>query len=141
MLLIPKFLSNGNLQLDAFSYNVRELDSVANVIHKISIPYETFELKLDKFDRMGRRYLILKNNVRQFVLAIGAPLLRFKSDGDPLLEGEGSIYKCEEINLKGSGGGCIELRAVNDDQATVKCSLVANVNRWMGGVASPGKCR
>lgn len=140
MIVVPHFLEDGNLQLDAFSFSDQELESVANTIESMGLPFESFDLKPDEFNRKGKGYFIFKEYVRQFLLNIGPPLMHYKSIRPPLMEGKGKTYKCEELTLSGKGGDCANLRAKDSDQATVKCALVAHQNQWMGGVASPGKC-
>ena len=50
-------------------------------------------------------------------------------------------YRCEELAVNGMGKGCVNLTARRSSEATMKCALIAHDRGWLGGVASPGRCK
>lgn len=140
MLLIPRLLPN-NLELDGFSYRTDELETVNRVLNAHNLPFSQIELPSDHAKRTGRRWTLDSFQTAKFERALDVILLGM---GDQTVAhlgpGAGSRYCCMEIRIIGGGKGLEPLQADNDDEALVKCSLVANRKHWFGGVVHQGEC-
>ena len=139
MLIIPIRSPYGGITLNAFSYSNQELDSVRVVLDRLKIPFRQESITPDKEGRKGISHIINENNSRELAKKLG---VEFEGEGKTtrvtIKEGEYN-YRCEEIS-KNRNGGCENIYAQNDSEATVKCALVASKNSWFGSVANPGLC-
>lgn len=142
MLITPNMQADGGLNLDAFSFSSDELNSVSKAISNSGIQPDYSSLPQDRRGRTGRRYSIRKGDVSKFESFHG---IKFESAGvfrkrlRVSFRGKGDSFRCEEVTLHGSGD-CQTINANDISQARVVCALLANDNRWFGGVASPGRC-
>lgn len=144
MVIFPTLGRNGDLTLDAFSFDEAELDSLAVVLERCGGTRDFRPLATDRHGRAGRRYVVrvsivsileqhlLVRFTTRFTLGGRRTLVRF-------LPGFQS-YRCEEITLAGKGSGCADIGAKDDNDAKTKCGLVAGTRGWFGGAASPGTC-
>jgi len=140
MLLIPYIDTNLDLFLDAFSFNSNEIDSVARLIEKCEIELKNTNLRKDRHGRYGLRFIVslfdrpkLENRLNIRFTGTGKNTLTQLAD-----EGAGSSYRCKRVDSPPNN--CQTIYAEDDDDAIVKCALVANENNWLGGVPTPGQC-
>lgn len=141
MLIIPFLNPNKSLFLDAYSYQMEEIDAVARVLRHVIGRFETIELDRDGQDRQGRRHSIATGDVSPLEKHFG---IRFQGEGSAttmmIVAPPGSGFSCKEISARGSGTGCINLSAQNQSDAIMKCALFARQNGWLGGEAKRGEC-
>lgn len=140
MLLIPQLAVSGNLLLSAYSFDYSEINSVAIVLEKSRIDIVNENLGRDREGRFGLRFIIkafeifkLENTLR----------LKFTGRGEKTkvtlnLDRQGRSFKCRRIDTPPNG--CETVWADNEQEAIVKCALIANNNNWLGGVPAPGSC-
>jgi hypothetical protein len=141
MLIFP-FLNPGkSLFLDAYSYQIDEIATVATLLRRVVGVFETIDLERDDADRWGKRHVITSVYVGQLEKRLG---LRFRGRGDTtailVVKPLGAGYRCTEISAHGEGTGCINMSASDESEAKVKCALIAGHNAWFGGEAALGKC-
>ena len=140
MLIIPFLNLNQSLFLDAYSYQLREIEAVAFVLRQVVETLQIINLERDRMDRLGKRHVIAFDGVPRLEERLG---LRFQGEGPTtsiIVKPLGAGYRCMEISAHGSGTGCINMSAMNQADATVKCALIAGHNAWFGGEAVPGQC-
>jgi hypothetical protein len=132
------FLPNGDLQLDARTFNAIEFQSLEATLQMASVQPLFQQLPADAAGRDGRRYLVPAGQVGDLEGVIDG---KFSQTGGFLpRSGRGRQYACREIALRGQGTGCENMTASNDKVALTKCALIANKNQWFGGVHGPGAC-
>lgn len=146
MLLIPNINFQGNLSLDAFSFNSEEIDAVTSVLNKSNIKISTLELPKDKSGRFGIRFSVPAREISKLERTLN---IKFEGSGEDTgvemsgifsnLTGERpSTYKCNRIDPPPTA--CKTIYADDDKEAVVLCGLVAHDNNWLGGDAKPGNC-
>lgn len=142
MLVVSNQDSSGNLLLSAYSYEEKELDSVLFALKKYAISFDYRQIERDVSDRIGRQYIVPSRDV----VALGKRLDgRFDDNGtfipDEVSGGdEGKHFACRQITFDGTGLGCVDVLADDEDDAALRCALVANKQKWLGDVPSPGTC-
>lgn len=141
MLLVPILQKDGQLFLDAYSYADKELEAVAQVLHKSGIPFEREILAEDKAGRKGLRYIVEDKYVQRLAQYLSVEFQGVYERTTTTLHFLGAGYRCQEIELNGHGKGCVDLTARDQLEATMKCALIANNKGWLGGVATPGSCK
>jgi hypothetical protein len=146
MLLIPKINREGNLTLDAYSYNSDEIDSVAFILTKAEISILSEILDPDVLGRFGLRFLIIAFEILKLERTLNlkfegkeentkislGPNFKNASGGGP------TSYKCSRIDTPPHT--CETIYANDQKEAIVKCSLIAGTKNWLGGIPTPGYC-
>lgn len=141
MLLIPQINNNDDLFLDAYSFNSEEISSVGFILNKSDINIYNEGLKEDEKGRYGLRFIISKFDVQKLERTLN---LRFSGRGistkvilNSNIQGLNS-YRC--IRIDTPPNHCETIYADDENEAAVKCALIASSNNWLGGVPRPGRC-
>ena len=143
MLLIPQLNFKGDLTLDAFSFSSEEISAVIAVLNRARIKIVNERLIRDRKGSFGLRFLILS-----FELPKLEKILKLKFEGDE----KSTRIILNEAGYNNSNGGrisytcsgtdkpsftCETFYAEDDQEAAVKCALIAGYNHWAGGVPNP----
>lgn len=148
MLLIPQINFSGNLSLDAYSFSSDEINSVAFVLEKARIEIVNERLLKDREGRFGLRFLIFKIEIPKLERTLNLKFegiegntrvvfgpVYFNADGQG---NAGRSFRCSRIDTPPHS--CETIYANDENEATMKCALVANSKNWLGGVPTPGRC-
>jgi hypothetical protein len=138
MLVVSETDPNGDLILTAYSFDPKELQSLAQVTGRAGASAQGVPVPRDSHGRDGLRYTVPKQFVAKLGEIIGGT---FAANGAfERVSGPGDSYACEEIRLHGRSGDCQTIRAVDMPAARSQCGLVARSRGWFGGVPRPGSC-
>jgi hypothetical protein len=142
MLLHYHFDETGKLRLKAATFSKAEFKALDLVLKEAGVggffrrPFK--EVGKDHSGRMRREYVVGSQSVKRLEKILDG---EFKSDGTFVTSpGAGQWYACREITMSGLGGGCENIRAIDEHIALVKCAFVAGRNSWFGGMADRGSC-
>jgi len=142
MLLIPRLKTDGSLTLKTYSYSAKEIGVVAAVLSDAEVRFSSQGLPADKRGRRSRGYVIEKADVSRLEMYLHVRFEGVEASTTVEFEEEvGQTYRCEELAVAGMGRGCVNLVARSGSEAKVKCAMIANARAWLGGVASPGRCK
>jgi hypothetical protein len=142
MRIAPQLNPDKSLKLTAWSFSQRELDSLRSVLKESGISATEIFVPPDKRGRTAIAFTIQKADVARLEKELGVTFFESIAGRTMTkLTGQQQGYQCQEITLRGDGKGCVNISATSQNDATVKCSLVANNRRWFGGTASPGACK
>jgi hypothetical protein len=140
MLLIPFLDANGGLTLDGFSFNANELSTVTQTLRNAQImSFAPVPIGMDRAARIGFRWIINATDVEKLESRLELKFLEYRTHTVAAFK-KGSGYKCKEIQLSGPGPGCVDMSALDANDALVKCALIAGKNFWFGGAPAPGNC-
>jgi hypothetical protein len=145
MLLIPQLNFKGDLNLDAFTFSSEEINAVIAVLNKARIKIVNERLIRDHKGSYGLRFLILS-----FELPKLEKILKIKFEGDEkntrLIFNEAGYINSNGIGVSYTCSGtdnpsfaCETFYADDDQEAAVKCALIAGFNHWAGGITSPSQ--
>jgi hypothetical protein len=142
MLVLPTRDSSGNLLLSVYSFDPREVDAVLFVLKKYAIEFFFDQITPDRSGRSGIKYIIPSSEVGRLGERLGGA---FDDNGSFVpsenADGEsGKHFACRQITYNGTGSGCVDVIAEDENDARLKCALIANDRNWFGGVPSPGAC-
>jgi hypothetical protein len=140
MLIIPYLNPNKSLFLDAYSYQLQEIEAVAFTLRQVIEGFEIINLERDRMDRIGKRHAIAAFDVPRLEKHLE---IRFQGEGPTttmIVDPPGKGYRCKEISARGLGTGCVNMSAHDQPDAMVKCALLARQNGWFGGEAEVGDC-
>lgn len=138
MLIRTRILESGDLEMDAYTFDPREFSSLDETLLLAGSTPSYEQLQAEGPERIGRKYLCRARELFQLEVLLEG---RFEPSGLFVpLTGTGRNYKCKEVNLSAGGAGCEDITAPNTSVARTKCALIANRNRWAGGVSSLGQC-
>jgi hypothetical protein len=140
MLLIPQISFTGELSLDAYSFSSYEINSVVYVLDKSGVDIVNENLSRDREGRIGLRFII---HTLEIVKLERTLRVKFSGEGEntkvSFTKGDqGKSYRCSRIDTPPNG--CETISANDEQEAIVKCALVANNKNWLGGVPTPGQC-
>lgn len=141
MILVPYLEPDVSLRLDAFSYQIAEIDSVRTILERVRIAAEEQQLPNDNHDRVGRRFIVPHSLVSALEEKLQICFVGQREQTSIQYSPGSRGYRCEELNFTGDGTGCVEFYASDKSEAIPKCALIANNNGWLGGVAEKGSCR
>jgi hypothetical protein len=141
MLLLAK-LVGFDLELNGFTFQKSELETVPRVLRRHEIPYSDIDLHPDQVGRIGRGWSIPERGVNKLETELQIKFLRYGEEvfAFPVKAG-GKEYCCREITFSGDGDGRETINADDSDDALFKCALVAGRKHWLGGSATRGRCR
>jgi hypothetical protein len=141
MLLIPfRIPYNGDLRLEAYSNNNREIESVTITLERIEVQFASEIISNGNRDRKGKRFTINQIYINRLENYLR---VRFIGNGNStvaksIADFSGRSFKCERVDSPPFD--CQTIYANNNHEALVKCALVASSNNWFGGVSNPGEC-
>jgi hypothetical protein len=137
MLIDSGFLSSGDLELKAYTFDIKEFTALESTLSQAGIGPLYRHLPNDRSNREARAYLVPRSEISNLEALLHGS---FKSSGFlPSVDG-GQSYRCKEVDLSGHGRGCEDITAPNKSVAQTKCALIARKKNWFGGVPSPGQC-
>ena len=138
MLIQSRFIERGDLEMKAYTFDLREFSALENTLARAGIAPTYRRIPNDRANREGRAYTIRATELPQLEALLEG---RFQPNGLFLSSpGTGTNYRCKEVNLSGGGPGCEDIIAPNKSIAQTKCALIARKNNWFGGVPSAGQC-
>jgi hypothetical protein len=139
MLIYTRFLTSGDLQMDAYTYSLEEFEAVENTLTAAGVAPTYQQLPRDKAEREGRRYTAPSHRLHHLEAELEGSFL---STGEFVpAAGTGNNYACREISIGGQAKGCEDLVAPSDAVAQTKCALIARNKNWFGGVPGRGTCQ
>lgn len=144
MLLIPVIDSNGDLALDAYSFDSNEINAVGIILDRSRINIVNERLAKDNKGRYGLRFKIAKREISKLESTLNLKFVgRGRSTdvtlGDEWLNADGATsFKCSRIDHPPPG--CETIFADDEQEAIVKCGLIAKSKNWLGGVPTRGYC-
>lgn len=146
MLLKPKLNLNGNLALDAFSFNSNEIDAVGFILERARIRTVNERLTKDRQGRFGLRFYISGDDVNKLEQILNLKFIGFENQtkiemGESYLHADGlgpKSFRCSRID--NPPPGCKTIYAYDEQEAIIKCALVAGSENWLGAVPTKGSC-
>ena len=144
MILIPQ-LTTDKLQLNAYSYQDREINIVASYLTLHDFQFTRNAIPKDRDDRTGVAFILSGlTQIFRFETLLG---LKFQTKGPEtsviFLSGAGgdNPYCCVRLKHMPWEQGCSDITAPDDHAAFIKCSLLANKENWFGADSKPGTCK
>ena len=141
MLIIPfRIPYNGDLRLDAYSYNSQEIETVTITLDKIEAQYVTETISHDNRDRTGKRFTINQYFIERLERYLNIRFIGNENSTVAKIVADfgGQSFKCERVDSPPFD--CQTIFANNNHDALVKCALIASSNNWFGGVSNHGEC-
>jgi hypothetical protein len=135
--IIGRGLEN-ELELDVYSPRAGDLQKAELSVQAAGCLYKTSPLPTDSQGWSGLKITVADNSVRLLEARLQVKFVGLRQV-DVRLTGP-TNYRCTQITQRGAGVACVNLFASSDADAALKCALLANQRRWLGGDATPGTC-
>lgn len=142
MLIFSKLDYEGNLTLDVYSHNRDEFGRLKNVIFSVGaegVTSRSIDNYLDR--RKGVRFSILAIYVSRFEKFLGVSFISRGKDTKVRFDSisDGNNFSCRRIDTPPNG--CQTIVAKSEDEAMIKCAMIAGEQNWLGAVPRSGRCR
>ena len=141
MLLIPRLEETGDLSMKGYSFKEQELEAVNKTFRRAHIhEFVSESLPRDRSGRLAKMWFLRQRDVHFLEAHLKIRFLGYGDRTITALPMKEPGYCCREIQLSGNGPGREEFQANDQDEALVKCALIAHNNRWLGGDPKKGPC-
>lgn len=138
MLIDSAIETSGDLVLTAYTFDMKELQSLETVLTRAGVNPVGASAPPDGANRPAQRYVVPAKLIRHFGSKIGGTFL--PTGAFQPLPGGPQSFACERVQLTGLGGGCQTLQADDLAAARVACALIARSVQWFGGIPRRGHC-
>lgn len=141
MIIQSSFDIDNSLNLRAYSFKIEEISAVSYILIRAKVNAVVTSLDLDIRGRFGTKFTIKSSEIIKLEDSLSVRFINefgktsvYVNPGN----GGGSAYRCQRIDTPPHS--CQTIFADGDQEAMVKCALIANSNNWLGGVPKPGAC-